>query len=108
VQLWLVRWRPARPTPAAAAGRRWSLVVAVVLTAPEPAHRRHERRAAAAPGAGRHRAQQPARRGPDDAAVVCFALVGWYAPAVAARLGEHRAVTGALALMTAGLLGRAS
>jgi CP family cyanate transporter-like MFS transporter len=39
--------------------------------------------------------------------VVCFALVGWYAPALASRLGEHRAVTGALALMTVGLLGRA-
>ena len=39
--------------------------------------------------------------------VACFALVGWYAPAIAHRVGEHRAVAGALALMTAGLTGRA-
>ena len=40
--------------------------------------------------------------------VACFALVGWYAPALAHRFGEHRAVAAALALMTVGLAGRAA
>ena len=40
--------------------------------------------------------------------VACFALVGWYAPVLAHRVGEHRAVTGALVLMTVGLGGRAA
>jgi CP family cyanate transporter-like MFS transporter len=97
----------ARPTPAAAAGRRWSLVVAVVLTA------LNLRTAVTSVGPLLQQVQDgiglssPLAGVLTTLPVVCFALVGWYAPAVAARLGEHRAVTGALALMTAGLLGRA-
>lgn len=39
--------------------------------------------------------------------VACFAVVGWYAPSLAHRFGEHRVVTGALGLMTVGLAARA-
>ena len=96
--------------PAAAAARtsagRWSLVAAVVLTALNLR--------TAVTSVGPLLSEVQAGIGLSSALagvlttlpVVCFALVGWYAPAIAARLGEHRAVTGALALMTAGLLGR--
>jgi CP family cyanate transporter-like MFS transporter len=39
--------------------------------------------------------------------VACFAVVGWYAPALGHRFGEHRAVTAGLGLMTLGLASRA-
>jgi cyanate permease len=39
--------------------------------------------------------------------VACFAVVGWYAPALAHRFGEHRAVAAGLGLMTVGLATRA-
>ena len=96
--------------PAAAAARtsagRWSLVAAVVLTALNLR--------TAVTSVGPLLSEVQAGIGLSSALagvlttlpVVCFALVGWYAPAIAARLGEHRAVTGALALMTVGLLGR--
>jgi len=38
--------------------------------------------------------------------VACFAVVGWYAPALAHRFGEHRSVAAGLALMTLGLATR--
>ena len=40
--------------------------------------------------------------------VACFALVGWYAPALAHRFGEHRSVAAGLVLMTVGLAARAA
>ena len=97
----------ARPAPAAASGRRWSLVAAVVLTA------LNLRTAVTSVGPLLSQVQDgiglssPLAGVLTTLPVVCFALVGWYAPAIASRLGEHRAVTGALVLMTAGLLGRA-
>ncbi len=87
--------------------RRWSLVAAVVLTA------LNLRTAVTSVGPLLSEVQDgiglssPLAGVLTTLPVVCFALVGWYAPAIAARLGDHRAVTGALALMTAGLLGRA-
>lgn len=39
--------------------------------------------------------------------VACFAVVGWFAPALSHRFGEHRVVAGALVLMTVGLASRA-
>lgn len=87
--------------------RRWSLVAAVVLTA------LNLRTAVTSVGPLLREVQDgiglssPLAGVLTTLPVVCFALVGWYAPAIAARLGDHRAVTGALALMTAGLLGRA-
>jgi CP family cyanate transporter-like MFS transporter len=39
--------------------------------------------------------------------VAAFAVVGWYAPALAHRFGEHRAVAAGLGLMTVGLATRA-
>ena len=39
--------------------------------------------------------------------VACFAVIGWYAPALAHRFGEHRAVAAGLGLMTVGLATRA-
>jgi CP family cyanate transporter-like MFS transporter len=99
----------ARPAAAAARGSapRWSLVAAIVLTALNLR--------TAVTSVGPLLSEVQAGIGLSSALagvlttlpVVCFALVGWYAPAIASRLGEHRAVTGALALMTAGLLGRA-
>lgn len=92
---------------AASPARRWSLVVAVVLTA------LNLRTAVTSVGPLLSEVQSGIGLSSASAGVlttlpvVCFALVGWYAPALASRLGEHRAVTGALALMTAGLLGRA-
>ena len=94
---------PAARTPAA----RWSLVAAVVLTA------LNLRTAVTSVGPLLSEVQDGIGLSSALAGVlttlpvVCFALVGWYAPALAARLGEHRAVTGALVLMTVGLLGRA-
>lgn len=94
--------RPAATTRAP----RWSLVAAVVLTALNLR--------TAVTSVGPLLSEVQAGIGLSSALagvlttlpVVCFALVGWYAPAIASRLGEHRAVTGALALMTVGLLGR--
>ena len=99
----------ARPAAAAARGPapRWSLVAAIVLTA------LNLRTAVTSVGPLLSEVQDgvglssPLAGVLTTLPVVCFALVGWYAPAIASRLGEHRAVTGALALMTAGLLGRA-
>ena len=99
----------ARPAPAAArsAASRWSLVAAVVLTA------LNLRTAVTSVGPLLGQVQDGVGLSSTLAGVlttlpvVCFAIVGWYAPAIASRLGEHRAVTGALALMTVGLLGRA-
>lgn len=96
-----------RAVPQRTAGRRWSLVAAVVLTA------LNLRTAVTSVGPLLSQVQDgiglssPLAGVLTTLPVVCFALVGWYAPAIASRLGEHRAVTGALALMTAGLLGRA-
>ena len=97
--------RPATTAPRASAAR-WSLVAAVVLTALNLR--------TAVTSVGPLLSEVQAGIGLSSALagvlttlpVVCFALVGWYAPAIASRLGEHRAVTGALALMTVGLLGR--
>ena len=99
----------ARPGTAGAAtsAPRWSLVAAIVLTA------LNLRTAVTSVGPLLGEVQDGIGLSSALAGVlttlpvVCFALVGWYAPAIASRLGEHRAVTGALALMTAGLLGRA-
>ena len=98
----------ARPAAAArGAAPRWSLVAAIVLTA------LNLRTAVTSVGPLLSEVQDgvglssPLAGVLTTLPVVCFALVGWYAPAIASRLGEHRAVTGALALMTAGLLGRA-
>ncbi len=97
----------ARPAPVATSARRWSLVAAVVLTA------LNLRTAVTSVGPLLSQVQDgiglssPLAGVLTTLPVVCFALVGWYAPALAARVGEHRAVTGALVLMTAGLLGRA-
>ncbi len=104
--------RPLTSTPPAAAAARtaaprWSLVAAVVLTA------LNLRTAVTSVGPLLSEVQDGIGLSSALAGVlttlpvVCFAVVGWYAPAIACRLGEHRAVTGALALMTAGLLGRA-
>jgi CP family cyanate transporter-like MFS transporter len=90
-----------------ASAPRWSLVAAVVLTALNLR--------TAVTSVGPLLSEVQAGVGLSSALagvlttlpIVCFALVGWYAPAIAARLGEHRVVSGALALMTAGLLGRA-
>jgi CP family cyanate transporter-like MFS transporter len=98
----------ARPAPAAARtpASRWSLVVAVLLTA------LNLRTAVTSVGPLLNEVQDGVGLSSAFAGVlttlpvVCFAVVGWYAPALAARLGEHRAVTGALVLMTVGLLGR--
>ena len=90
-----------------ASARRWSLVAAIVLTA------LNLRTAVTSVGPLLAEVQDGVGLSSALAGVlttlpvVCFALVGWYAPAIASRLGEHRAVTGALALMTVGLLGRA-
>jgi len=92
---------------APASAPRWSLVAAVVLTALNLR--------TAVTSVGPLLSEVQAGVGLSSALagvlttlpVACFAVVGWYAPAIASRLGEHRAVTGALALMTAGLLGRA-
>jgi CP family cyanate transporter-like MFS transporter len=98
--------RPAA-APARSAAGRWSLVAAVVLTA------LNLRTAVTSVGPLLSQVQDGIGLSSALAGVlttlpvVCFALVGWYAPAIASRLGEHRAVTGALVLMTAGLLGRA-
>ena len=98
----------ARPAATArGAAPRWSLVAAIVLTA------LNLRTAVTSVGPLLSEVQDgvglssPLAGVLTTLPVVCFALVGWYAPAIASRLGEHRAVTGALALMTAGLLGRA-
>ena len=97
----------ARPALSAGTAGRWTLVAAVVLTA------LNLRTAVTSVGPLLSQVQDGIGLSSALAGVlttlpvVCFAVVGWYAPALAARLGEHRAVTGALVLMTAGLLGRA-
>ena len=99
-----VRLAPSAARPPAA---RWSLLAAVVLTA------LNLRTAVTSVGPLLSEVQDGIGLSSALAGVlttlpvVCFALVGWYAPALASRLGEHRAVTGALVLMTVGLLGRA-
>ena len=86
---------------------RWTLVVAIVLTAV------NLRTAVTSVGPLLSEVQAGTGLSSELAGVLttlpvaCFALVGWYAPALASRLGEHRAVAGALALMTLGLAGRA-
>lgn len=93
---------------ASSAGLRWTLVVAVVLTA------LNLRTAVASVGPLLSEVQAGTGLSSELAGVLttlpvaCFALVGWYAPALASRLGEHRAVAAALALMTLGLTGRAA
>ena len=101
---------PARGARAGAvsSGPRWTLVVAIVLTALNLR--------TAVTSVGPLLAEVQAGTGLSSALagvlttlpVACFALVGWYAPALAHRVGEHRAVAGALALMTVGLAGRAA
>jgi MFS transporter, CP family, cyanate transporter len=96
----------AAPTPSA--GPRWTLVAAIVLTA------LNLRTAVTSVGPLLAEVQAGTGLSSELAGVLttlpvaCFALVGWYAPALAARLGEHRAVAAALGLMTVGLAGRAA
>ena len=97
-----------RPRPGGAAvGPRWVLVAAIVLTA------LNLRTAVTSVGPLLSEVREGVGLSGALAGllttlpVICFAVVGWYAPALASRVGEHRAVTGALALMTGGLAGRA-
>ena len=95
---------PVRPS----SGARWTLVAAIVLTAV------NLRTAVTSVGPLLSEVQSGVGLSSALAGVlttlpvVCFAVVGWYAPAVAHRFGEHRAVAGALVLMTVGLAGRAA
>ena len=94
--------------PASTSGPPWTLVVAIVLTA------LNLRTAVTSVGPLLAEVQAGTGLSSELAGVLttlpvaCFAVVGWYAPALASRLGEHRAVAAALALMTLGLAGRAA